>query len=241
MRIHYLQHIASEGPGYMKRYLSNRGHLITATRLFAGEALPSADDIDWLIVMGGPMSVHDEAEYPWLTQEKKFIREILESDKPVLGICLGAQLIAAALGARVAKNRHREIGWFPVDRHQNSTKSKLLDLFPSRFEALHWHGDTFTIPSGAIPIGYSEACQNQGYIIDDRVVGLQFHLEFTPAAAHDLITVCCEELDNSSFVQTAEQILADSEQFRRANKLMESLLAGMITANSDATVASSGA
>lgn len=232
MRIHYLQHIASEGPGYMKRFLASEGHRITATRLFAGEALPAIDDIDWLIIMGGPMGVHDEREYPWLQQEKRFIREAVASDMPVLGICLGAQLIASVLGASVTRNAHREIGWYPVHRHSGTAASQLVNVFPSRFDALHWHGDTFEIPSGAVPVGYSEACENQGFIIDDRVVGLQFHLEFTPSTTRDLITVCCEELDNSRYVQTSEEILGDKHRFSEANQLMESLLAAMISVHS---------
>jgi len=227
MRIHYLQHIASEGPGYMKRFMAANGHQVTATRFFAGELPPAVEDFDWLIIMGGPMGVHDGSDYPWLGIEKDFIYRAIAADKLVLGICLGAQLIADVLGAKVTRNPYREIGWYDVERHPAALNSIPGRVFPERFEALHWHGDTFSLPAGAIPLGASEACSNQGFVIDNRVLGLQFHLEFTPKTTRDLIAACGHELDRSRFVQTAEQILAERRRFTCANMLMEQLLSAI--------------
>ena len=116
MRVHYLQHVPFEGIGSMEPFLIDGGHRVSSTRLYLRATLPPIDAFDWLIVMGGPMGVGDEGRYKWLAREKAFIKAVVESGKIVLGICLGAQLIAEALGAAVTKNRCREIGWFP---HQN--------------------------------------------------------------------------------------------------------------------------
>ena len=140
----------------------------------------SAISIFWLIVMGGPMSVNDERQYPWPTAEKKFIADAIANGKIVLGVCLGAQLIANALGARVYPNHHREIGWFPVEGVTPEKTSVLGTLFPSQMNTFHWHGETFDLPEHAIHLARSEGCEHQAFCIGDRVLGLQFHLEATP-------------------------------------------------------------
>ena len=115
MRVHCLQHVPFEGLGCIEPWLQSSGHAVTFTRFHESATLPELDHVDLLIVMGGPMSVNDEAEFPWLVQEKRFVRDAIHAGKSVLGVCLGAQLIAAAMGARVYQNHTREIGWLPVD------------------------------------------------------------------------------------------------------------------------------
>ena len=221
MNVHYLQHVPFEGLGSIEPWLTNRGHTITATHLYNNEELPPIDDIDWLIVMGGPMGVEDQAIYPWLTKEKTFIQQALDQKKIVLGICLGAQLIADVSGAYVIKNTYREIGWFPIQLSDEVKATKLGRALPSECDVFHWHSDTFVIPSGATPLASSKACLNQGFMIDERVIGLQFHLETTPDSALDLTIHCKNELDNSQYVQTAEEILEKSERFEVINKIMD--------------------
>lgn len=221
MNVHYLKHVPFEDLGSIEPWLTNRGHTITATHLYNNEELPPIDDIDWLIVMGGPMGVEDQAIYPWLTDEKAFIQQALDQNKIVLGICLGAQLIADVLGAYIIKNTYREIGWFPIQLSDEVKATKLGTALPSEFDVFHWHGDTFVIPSGAIPLASSKACLNQGFMIDERVIGLQFHLETTPDSALDLTIHCKNELDNSQYVQTAEKILEKPERFEVINKIMD--------------------
>lgn len=224
MRIHHLQHVPFEGLGSIESVLREKGHQLSATHLYAGQPLPSVTDIDWLIVMGGPMGVHDEESYPWLKMEKQFIRQVIESGKIVLGICLGAQLIAAALGAKVYRNQHREIGWFKISRALEAADSILATALPDRVEAFHWHGDSFDIPAGAKRLAASEACRNQGFILEDRIVGLQFHLETTLQSAAALIANCKAELDGSRYVQTATEMLADNRKFATINQVMLSVL-----------------
>lgn len=153
-RAHVLQHVPFEGLGSIEPWLVTAGYSITWTRFFTGGNLPAPDDPDLLIVLGGPMSVNDETAFPWLRDEKRFVRRSIEAGVPLLGICLGAQLIASALDARVYPNRHREIGWFPVYRTPDEP-----GVFPERFDAFHWHGETFDLPSGAALLARSAAGQ----------------------------------------------------------------------------------
>jgi GMP synthase (glutamine-hydrolysing) len=224
MNIHYLQHVPFEGLGSMETWLQNRGHTITVTHLYKNEPLPSLDTIDWLIVMGGPMGVDDQAIYPWLSAEKIFIKQVLDQKKIVLGICLGAQLIADVLGAYITKNSFKEIGWFPIKLSELAKETRLGSALPTEFDVFHWHGDTFSIPDSAIPLASSKACKNQGFIIEDRIVGLQFHLETTPESALDLTIHCKKELDGSLYVQNTEKMLSEPERFKKINRIMETLL-----------------
>ena len=224
LRIHYLQHVPFEGLGSMEPWFLRRGHQISSTHFYKGDVVPSVDDFDWLIVMGGPMGVYDDLEYPWLRQEKSLIRESIDGGKIVLGICLGAQLIADVMGAKVTKNKYREIGWFPVNREIDGSESPLADAFPEVLDVFHWHGDTFEIPEGARLLAISEACRNQGFLHDDRVVGLQFHLETTPESAAALVQNCSGELDGSKYVQSGTEMLSDKSRFDRINRVMAALL-----------------
>lgn len=224
MRVHYLQHVPFESLGSIEGWLQEQGAGITRTRLFLGEALPGLKDFDWLIVMGGSMGVNDEDKFPWLTAEKKLIAETVAAKKPVLGICLGAQLLASALGAPVYKNQHREIGWFPIERTEASTDHPIGQLLPAQAEVFHWHGDTFDLPEGAVHLARSVACKNQCFIIGDRALGLQFHLEMTAPTAKSLISHCPDDLAEGPYVQTPAQMLEDEKKFRQVNQIMVSLL-----------------
>ena len=227
MNIHYLQHVPFEGLGSIEPVLRDKGHKLSSTHLYRGEELPAPADPDWLIVMGGPMGIYDDHLYDWLSSEKRFIEQVIEAGKKVLGICLGAQLIGDVLGAAVYKNRYREIGWFPIEPVPEAGLTILGPALSSSFEVFHWHGDTFDIPHGAVRLAASEACSNQGFIYDNRVVALQFHLETTFTSAQELVENCQEELDGSRYVQTAEQILADQNRFSLINKVMATVLAAL--------------
>lgn len=223
MIAHYLQHVPFEGLGSIESWLGSAGYAITSTRFFDSVDLPDIEKIDLLIVMGGPMSVNDEVEFPWLALEKKFIRDMIESGKPVLGICLGAQLIASAMGARVYKNSVKEIGWFPV-QGVGAINASLFN-FPPSSDVFHWHGETFDLPPGATLIARSEACENQAFQIGSSVIGLQFHLETTPASAQGMVLHCGDELTPSKYVQTDADILsAKPEKYHSINLMMGNVL-----------------
>lgn len=250
MKLHWLQHVPFEGLGIIEEWATAVGFEIGCTRLSTGEQLPSAESFDWLVVMGGPMGLHDHDEHPWLVAEKEFIRQSIDAGKTVLGICLGAQLIANVLGAKVYPGLQKEIGWFPIRRSEAAP-----ELLPEELTAFHWHGDTFDLPKGTIRLASSEVCKNEGFVYNDRVVALQFHLETTPESMEALIGNCGNELsggddgdlsflknrfaasfvarvepsDNneagsSVYIQTAEQIRDGSENIGEINAVMKGLL-----------------
>ncbi|MBN2403249.1 MAG: amidotransferase [Spirochaetes bacterium] len=223
MRSHYLQHVPFEGLGSMEAWLKSAGYSVTCTRLYANDSLPESGSIDFLIIMGGPMSVNDENEYPWLVREKIFIREFIESGKSVLGVCLGAQLIASAMGCRVYRNSEKEIGWFPV-RGLPQPGDQIFN-FPESAVVFHWHGETFDLPSGAVLLASSEACVNQAFQLCKSVIGLQFHLETTPQSALKMIENCGDELQPSSYIQLEAAILTvPPRYFEAINNLMGEVL-----------------
>ena len=227
MHFHLLQHVDFEGPAAIEDWISRRGYTLTKTCLFLDEQLPSPGDFDILIVMGGPMGVDDHQQFPWLNEERAFIQQSIADGKVVLGICLGAQLIARAAGGQVTKNSYKEIGWFPVTTLQQ-LPAVLEGVFPQEFTAFHWHGDTFAMPPGAIHAASSEACSNQAFVLDERVIGLQFHIETTPQSAALLVQNCSDELDGSRYVQSAEMILDDTKKFSFINLLLDRLLENMV-------------
>lgn len=228
MKIHFLQHVPFEGLASIRGWVERGGHKIGCTRLYAGDSLPLPDSLDLLIVMGGPMGVQDVDRYPWLQAEKVFLRAVIDAGKRILGICLGAQLIAEVLGARVYANDQKEIGWFPVTKSTAASASALGRLLPARFEAFHWHGDTFDLPPGAIHLAQSAVCRHQAYAIDDRILGLQFHLETTTESARDLIAHGADELIDAPTIQAPEQMLAEPTRFTELNHLMVVLLEGLV-------------
>lgn len=232
MRIHYLQHVEFEGPANLTSWARQNGHEISATHLYRWEKLPSPDSLDWLVILGGPMNIYEDREYPWLNTEKKFIRETIEGNKIVLGICLGAQLLSGVLGGRVVRNPYKEIGWYPVRLLPGTSASGPFKGFPNQFMALHWHGDTFTLPNGAMMLAESEACPAQAFSYDGgRVVGLQFHIEFSPETVLSLIQNCSAEMVDGQYIQRPDSILSRSGYFDDIHRAMVRFLENMTTIN----------
>ncbi len=219
---HVLLHVPFEQPGIIKTWLDKKGIAVGFVELFNGDPLPSVDKTEILFVMGGPMSANDDLLFPWLTEEKRFIREVCTAGKPMLGICLGAQLIAAAFGADVHPNNYREIGWYPVSSLPNDES---CFCFPETFTAFHWHGETFDLPAKAKLLACSALCRNQAFQIGRKTIGLQFHLEMTPEMIKVMIDKCGKDLLNEKGIMSATEIVCTSKSvFRETNKLMEELL-----------------
>ncbi len=225
LTIHCLQHVPFEGPAAIARWAEDRGHRLRCTPLYEGTPPPVPAPGDWLLVMGGPMGVADEARYPWLVEEKRTIAAAVEAGCTVVGVCLGAQLIAEVMGARVYRNHEPEIGWFPVRRVAAPDGDPLAAVLPESFTAFHWHGDTFDLPAGAVHLLESEACAHQAFAWEGRVLALQCHLETTPEAARALVEHCGDELvPGRPWVQDAGAILAGSDGCGRLNQILARLL-----------------
>lgn len=224
MRTHWLQHVPFEGLGSIEPWFREKGDEITVTRFFEPRwSFPNPRDVNFLIVMGGPMSVGDKKANPWLIDEERFIRDLIKAGKPVLGVCLGAQLIASAMGARVFPNRTKEIGWFPVRGVSNAQND--LFRFPNAFDAFHWHGDTFDLPPTAVRLAESEGCRNQAFQVGRSVIGLQFHLETTPESARAIVHHCRTDLFPKQYVQAESDILAaPTTRYRAINRLLADVL-----------------
>jgi GMP synthase-like glutamine amidotransferase len=223
MRAHYLQHAPFEDLGSIGPWLESAGYRVTVTKFYRSTSVPSPDQFDLLVILGGPMSVNDEERFPWLRLEKQFIRQTIESGKAVLGVCLGAQLIASALGETVYPNRRKEIGWFPVQgipcEHEG------IFCFPPVIDVFHWHGETFDLPEGAVLLATSEGCENQAFQVGHKVIGLQFHLETTPESARAIVTNCRGEILPSKFVQPETVILDQPpDKYQNTNDLMAEVL-----------------
>jgi GMP synthase-like glutamine amidotransferase len=227
LRVHWLQHVPFEGLGSIALWLEEHAAEVSMTAFWRGDEPPAAGSFDWLIIMGGPMSVHDEAEYPWLRDEKELIRQAIAQGKVVFGICLGAQLIAEVLGGEVTRNPEREIGWFPIERTSEASGHPMGAALPHQQRVFHWHGETFSLPSEATALARSAVCANQAFAVGDRVIALQFHLETTPQSARALLENCADDLKPGHHVQTAEQIAGTKEDFDHINAAMARLLSAL--------------
>jgi GMP synthase-like glutamine amidotransferase len=166
------------------------------------------------------MRIYDYEENPWLRDEKAFIKQAIEAGKHVLGICLGAQLLADVLGARVYENRHMEMGWFPVRAVGDENKPEFLKGLPDKITVFHWHSRTFDLPAGAVHLFESEGCKNQGFIYNDRVVALQFHPEVNEERILNLIKRFGEGMANGPFVQKKQEMLGQEEYLADTKEFM---------------------
>jgi GMP synthase-like glutamine amidotransferase len=220
MRIHCLQHVPFESPGHIRAWCAGRGHDLAMVRLYADEPVPSPSDVEALVVMGGPMGVHDDGQHAWMKGEQHLIGATLEAGKRVFGVCLGAQMIAHVSGERVYRNRFQEIGWFPLD----TTPAGVAFGLPPRFSAFHWHGDTFHLPTGSSLLARSDACENQMFALGENVIGTQFHLEVTPQDVAAMCDDAGDDLPEGPYVQAAEKMRNSNQECASSQRLLESIL-----------------
>ncbi|WP_041623382.1 type 1 glutamine amidotransferase [Spirochaeta thermophila] len=229
MQVLFVQHVPFERPFLIEEYLRERGARCASVCLSSGERLP--DEIpDVVVLMGGPMSVHDEERYPWLREEKAFIRRSIEEGIRLLGVCLGAQLLAEVLGGEVRKARGREIGWFPVYVTPEASGHPWMEGVPPSLMAFHWHGEEVTLPPGALHLFYNHHTEVQGFLYEDRILGLQFHLEGTPETGEALLTACADECaDGGPSVQDPQTIREGfSRYLTQTRRILFHLLARLV-------------
>jgi GMP synthase-like glutamine amidotransferase len=217
-------HVPFEGPGIIADWARKHNHRFEYTRLFLGEPFPEPSRVDLLIIMGGPMDVFDYHIHPWMEEEIEWITGFMGSGKPVLGICLGAQMIAAALGATVYPGKYKEIGWHNLQFLSALGEYRICRDLPATRKVFHWHGDTFPIPEGATRIASSKAFPNQGFIFQGNVVALQFHLEVTPDGVKELLENCRGELVPGPFIQKEKDMLSERNSYLPNQQLMFRIL-----------------
>lgn len=224
MRIHCLQHVPYEEPGVIEQWARSNSHVMTRTKLFREADFPEASEVDLLVILGGPMGANDEAEYPWMSAEKRFIEECMDASAVVLGICLGAQLIAEVLGSDIYPARYNEVGWYPVTVTEDGKNHSLFETWPEELEVFHWHGDTFDLPDGAIRTVESKGCENQGFVYDETVIGLQFHIELTADDIEYMLEFSADDIPRGPYVQSEDEIRDELKKANQLNTLAVELL-----------------
>ncbi|MDF2963350.1 MAG: glutamine amidotransferase [Paenibacillus sp.] len=222
MRLLLLKHFVFDDPLFITTWADQKGYSVTAMYPPDTFTAPSLDSFDLLIILGGPMSAYQESEFPWLTDEKSFIKSAVAYGKKVLGICLGAQMLAEVVGGRVYRNSHKEIGWHPVVR--NGIQHPLFSGIPDTFHSFHWHGDCFDIPDEAIPLAYSEACRIQAFAYGERALGLQFHLETTPSCMNTMLARWQHEIIEAPYIQSPRLILEQSGRSKISSEMLHQVL-----------------
>ena len=210
MRLHILLHEPFEGPGIILNWAKRNNLSVSYTMFFQGDTLPLQDTFDGLVIMGGGMNVYEDKVYPWLQEEKEFIKKTLKKKKPMLGICLGSQLLADALGEQVFKNEKAEIGWFPVTIDQQAIKHHWFKGLPDYFTTFHWHADTYKLPEGAVQLASSKATTCQGFIYKDHILALQFHPETDEELIGEMVKNGQDELIPDTWVQDGDEILENT-------------------------------
>jgi GMP synthase (glutamine-hydrolysing) len=208
-----IKHAEIEGPGLIEQCLEEKKLPYEIVALHLGMALPDPEAVGPIVLMGGPMNVYEEERYPFLNREDLFIKEAIQRGKPVLGICLGSQLIAKALGARVFKAPRKEIGWYDVSLTGEGSTDPLFRAFPKSFPVFQWHEDTFDIPRGAKLLATSDAVPHQAFRYAENAYGLQFHLEVTEVMIREWVDSCEEELP-----LRGDQMIAESGSRIRAHE-----------------------
>jgi GMP synthase-like glutamine amidotransferase len=197
--------------------------------LWKDHALPAPDEFDGLFILGGPMNVYEDAKYHWFAPEKELIARAISDRKPILGVCLGAQLLSVVLGGSVTEMLDKEIGWFPVEVTPMGRDSNLFRGFPDEFIAFHWHGDSFSIPPHAVHVAQSDACDQQAFVYDNHVVGLQFHLESSEQTIAALIEHCGDDIGCGRYIQDPDAIASCANYIPEAHTLLGKLLDNLIS------------
>jgi len=229
MKIQVIQHSPINTLGTIQEYAKMKNHTIESIWFYDTESIPAIDSFDFLIIMGGPMGIFSYKENPWLKNEKKFIKQVIESGKPVLGICLGAQLLADILGTQVYENNYMEMGWFPVKAVSEAAskrekthieKSEFSKGLPEEITVFHWHSQTFDLPEGAIRLYESKGCKNQGFIYNSRVVSLQFHPEVNEERIKSLIEHFGNIMGDGPFVQNKKAMFGQEKHLIGTKEFM---------------------
>ncbi|QQR88648.1 MAG: GMP synthase [Myxococcales bacterium] len=229
MKLCCVTHVDFEGPGCLASWADAHGHELVRVQPSSGGVLPDTSGVDLLVVLGGPQSPLRLDVFPYLSDEIRWIETIIAQNKPVVGFCLGAQLIAEALGAKTERSREKEVGVFPVDFTKEGRMDPLLKSFPDRFDVLHWHYDMPGLPKDAVLLAQSNGCDRQAFRFGSKVYGFQFHMEFTHESILPLLDHAKEDLEPSRYTQSRESIL--NADFETMNQRLGLFLDGLSDAH----------
>ncbi len=222
------KHVPFEGPGSFQDALKERGIRYREVNLYEEAAPANLDGCKGLIIMGGPMNVYEEKEYPFLKDEDGLIKEALSKKFPMIGVCLGAQLMAKAAGAKVVKGKKKEIGWYPLYLTEEASDDPVFMAIPREIEVFQWHGDTFDIPKGAVRLASSELFPNQAFRIGDNAYAFQFHIEVTEGIIKEWVGINEEELASVKDYIDSKKVLAESrEKAEGLEKLAKTIYKGL--------------
>jgi GMP synthase-like glutamine amidotransferase len=224
MKIHCLVHLDFETLGNIRDWTCEKEHSLSISVPSEKQSYPDPEDIDLLIIMGGLMSVYQEDEYPWLKQEKEFVKSMISCGKAVYGICFGAQMLSEVLGGQVSPNRHREIGWHKVRSLEEFERNSQLFHVQNELTVFQWHGDAFTLPPGCRRLFESEACPEQGFIYGDKVLALQFHPEVDAECVESLLENCSSDLVEGKYISSENEIRGRNDLLENSAHLMFSIL-----------------
>lgn len=227
MNILALKHFDFDDTMALEDWASRGGHSLQIVDPSKGLDKAWLTTNDLLVILGGPMSAYDDAKLDWLVEEKRFITRAIEQDMRILGICLGAQLLAELLGGSVHRHTVKEIGWHRIDR--TAERHPWFDALPEQFHSFQWHGDTYVLPERALCLAESEACGQQAFAWGDRILALQFHLETTPACIEQMLARWASELAPAPYVQDAARIRSEigrsTESFRMLHTILDRIAA----------------
>ena len=224
MEIHCLAHVPFEDAANIGRWAQDRGHTLNYTHLFRNETLPALDSFDMLAIMGGLMNVYEHDAYPWLVSEKQFIKNTIDAGKKVIGVCLGGQLLTDILGGKVTQNPQKEIGWHTIALTEAGQNSNIFSGMPGQMDVFQWHGDTFSIPPGAIHLATSQVCPNQAFLYGNHVLGLQFHLEYSQESIEKMLLHCADELVDGHAINDPETIRAGYDKIPQTTDRLYTIL-----------------
>ncbi|GAB3790739.1 type 1 glutamine amidotransferase [Virgibacillus kimchii] len=227
MRIHALINYSIADLGMIDDWAKENNYTITTTKVYESSNFPNLHEFDLLIVLGGVAGSYEEEKYPWLKNEKNFIKEAINRNKAILGICLGAQLIAEVLGGKVYPHTYNEIGWWPIRFYKEVEDVPLFSGLKRELYFFQYHGDVFELPEdvkGIVPLAENDATKNQAYVYKDRVVGLQFHPEFNEEKLEEIVSIFENEIRPGPYTQMPKDFLGQIECVEEARKFLYSLL-----------------
>jgi GMP synthase (glutamine-hydrolysing) len=222
MKILFVIHAAFEKPGCIKTWAEKQKHQTQEVHPYKGEKLPDIKDFDFLVVMGGPQSPLKIDKAPYLADEIELIKQAVKEKKRIIGVCLGAQLIGEALGAKTERSPHREIGAYPIELLDGAERDPVFRQFPKEFDVMHWHSDMPGIPKEAVVLAASAGCPRQVFRFGDRIYGFQCHFELTQELVKGMIDNCPDDLKAGTYVMTEKELMR--VDYSQINSRMENVL-----------------